>query len=205
MDKYIIVGRKVDGGGTKYLHHDGEVSTAPEKDGQLGTALNVEFIGKKVVELSRGGPLDEDSAEYKEAAELLKVACNTFHALKVNFANEMGRIAKSLDLDARLVMNLLCQDRQLNISPAYLRPGFAFGGSCLPKDVRARIQCHNGSVEECLNDLASYGIDAKALPISESGDFKNDTILSLLTERRKKEEEGEVANTSEVVSPPSLV
>ncbi|MCH2069331.1 hypothetical protein [Shimia sp.] len=74
MDKYIIVGRKVDGGGTKYLHHDGEVSTDPENDGQLGTALNVEFIGKKVVELSRGGPLDEDSAEYKEAAELLKQA-----------------------------------------------------------------------------------------------------------------------------------
>lgn len=73
------------------------------------------------------------------SAELLKVACNTFHALKVNFANEMGRIARSLDMDARVIMHLLCQDTQLNISPAYLRPGFAFGGSCLPKDLRALL------------------------------------------------------------------
>ena len=126
----------------------------------LGIAFNPEFLreGSSVADFNTPsktivGALDEATAANVmslygdltgakviteiETAELVKYVDNAWHALKVAFANEIGVIASSLDIDSREVMSIFFEDKRLNISTAYLQPGFAFGGSCLPKDLRA--------------------------------------------------------------------
>ncbi|MBP8306042.1 MAG: UDP-glucose/GDP-mannose dehydrogenase family protein [Burkholderiaceae bacterium] len=81
-------------------------------------------------------------------AEMVKYCCNNFHALKITFANETARLCDALGINSLEVMDLVCRDTQLNISKAYLKPGFAFGGSCLPKDLRATAYLANQSSVE---------------------------------------------------------
>jgi GDP-mannose 6-dehydrogenase len=91
-----------------------------------------------VTQLYQGIAASLEDTSY-EVAEMLKYACNSFHALKVTFANEIGAFCKEIGIDGHEVMDLFARDAKLNISTAYLKPGFAFGGSCLGKDLRALL------------------------------------------------------------------
>jgi GDP-mannose 6-dehydrogenase len=116
-------------------------------------------------------------------AEGLKYACNAFHATKVSFANEISRLYRALGVDARTVMDLFCEDDRLNISTAYLRPGFAFGGSCLPKDLRSLMYlARMNSVDLPLlsgtmasNDIAVHDVVQRAI----ASDGRKVAILGL--------------------------
>ncbi|MDQ8204985.1 UDP-glucose/GDP-mannose dehydrogenase family protein [Pelagicoccus sp. SDUM812003] len=109
-------------------------------------------------------------------AEMMKYVCNSFHALKITFANEVGNICDTLGIDGRQLMEIFCKDTKLNISPAYLKPGFAYGGSCLPKDLKAlRTIAHD-------NYLKSPVLHA----IESSNEYQKDLALNKIMEAGKR-------------------
>jgi GDP-mannose 6-dehydrogenase len=116
-------------------------------------------------------------------AEMVKYACNCYHGLKVGFANEVGNVCKAMGVDSHEVMRLFCEDRKLNISAAYLRPGFAFGGSCLPKDLRALV--HRGRLEDVPLPILEAVLDSnrrqieRAFQMVMAGGSKRVGILGL--------------------------
>jgi GDP-mannose 6-dehydrogenase len=102
-------------------------------------------------------------------AEIIKYVNNSYHALKISFANEIGSICKRLNLDSHAVMEVFCRDTTLNIGPAYLKPGFAYGGSCLPKDLKALCTIAHDNYLKC--------------PVLESIDASNENKKSEVLER----------------------
>jgi GDP-mannose 6-dehydrogenase len=134
-------------------------------------------------------------------AEMIKYACNAFHALKISFANEIGSLAETLCVPAQEVLETLCRDFKLNVSAAYLKPGFAFGGSCLPKDLRAlryrasRLDLKLPMLEsilpsndqhlqraiEAVMDLGAVGLGVIGLAFKENtDDLRESPVVSML-------------------------
>ena len=137
---------------------------------------------EKVAELYKILPAPIEKTEI-EVAELIKYVNNTFHALKIVFANEVGNICKKIDIDSHRVMELFCKDTQLNISDKYLKPGYAYGGSCLPKDLKGlRTIAHDNYLDvPVINAIElsnSYHQD-KAFQMIVDANSKNVSILGL--------------------------
>jgi GDP-mannose 6-dehydrogenase len=103
---------------------------------------NARSHADEILDLYQGVQASAVVTDTKTAA-LVKYVCNAFHALKVSFANEVGALCRSFGADGHQVMRIVCEDRKLNISSAYMRPGLPFGGSCLPKDLRALVRYAN--------------------------------------------------------------
>jgi len=116
--------------------------------------------------------------EVKEikVAEIIKYVNNSFHALKITFANEVGNICKKMNIDSHDVMDLFCMDTQLNLSPYYLKPGFAYGGSCLPKDLKA--------LKTIAHD--SYISSPVLESIEDSNQNQKKTVIDLITSTGKR-------------------
>jgi GDP-mannose 6-dehydrogenase len=146
-----------------------EAASGKKAGVDFGVATNPEFLRESTAikdydfpAMTVIGELDEQSGDLLqelyseldapiirksiEVAEMIKYTCNVWHAAKVTFANEIGNIAKAVGVDGREVMDVVCQDNKLNLSKYYMKPGFAFGGSCLPKDVRA-LSYRTGSLD----------------------------------------------------------
>ncbi|MFC5068077.1 nucleotide sugar dehydrogenase [Flaviflagellibacter deserti] len=146
MDSIIIPkleaasGKKAgDGFGIAYYPEFLRESTAIKDYDNPGTIVfgkRDELTFDKLLEIHKKIPVSPIAVDIR-AAEAIKYTNNAWHALKISFANEIGNICKAAGIDGHTIMSVLCADHRLNISPAYLKPGFAFGGSCLPKDLRA--------------------------------------------------------------------
>ncbi len=129
-------------------------------------------------------PLGSEIAEVPEkVAEIIKFVNNSYHALKVAFGNEVGAICKTLGIDSHMVMNLFCKDTSLNISPYYFKPGFAYGGSCLPKDLKGlNYLAHSKNVNVPVLEAIETSNDkhiARAIELAKSYGCKNVGVIGL--------------------------